>query len=54
VYSAPVVFYHLWGLAGLKFQGAVGSVLRDALYALLLVLILTNSGSPGAFIYFQF
>ncbi len=59
-FGTPVVLYHLWGhfrgnfpLSG---QPASGSWrwAEDAAYAVMLFLIMTNSGSPGAFIYFQF
>jgi hypothetical protein len=55
-----VILYHVWG----QFRGhvlpGVGNESRavrwvvDLVYAVMLVLILTNSGSPGEFIYFQF
>jgi alginate O-acetyltransferase complex protein AlgI len=60
-FSTPVVLFHIWG--------AIRKTVTDALvinhspllrmgsnlaYAVLLFLIATNSGSPGAFIYFQF
>lgn len=60
VFGFPVILYHVWG----QFRGHVlpgsGNESRamrwvvDLVYAVMLVLILTNSGSPGEFIYFQF
>jgi len=61
VFSAPVVLYHLWGAlapARARFAERFGAgavrLLEGAILAALLFLIITNSGSPGAFIYFQF
>ncbi len=53
LYSLPVVLYHLMYL---KRQSAPNFLRRlDFLfYAIMLFLIFTNSGTPGAFIYFQF
>jgi len=60
VFGSPVVVYHLWA-AIRNSRVVVGfgspnmrSLSRDFAYAVLLFLILTNSGSPGEFIYFQF
>jgi len=60
-FSTPVVLYHIWG----SMRQAVTDALEqnhstlfrfgsNLAYATLLFLIVTNSGSPGAFIYFQF
>ncbi len=52
IYSTPIIFYHLTGLSPklkkymLKFEPYI--------YGLLFFLIITNSGSTGTFIYFQF
>jgi alginate O-acetyltransferase complex protein AlgI len=62
IFGSPVVLYHLWALVRPRLEGAGGSRLQNGLlsfltdlsYAVMLVLILTNSGSPGEFIYFQF
>lgn len=54
LYTSPVFFYHAFYL--LKDKLVFGKVLKYqyAFYALMLFLILTNSGSSGSFIYFQF
>ncbi len=61
VFSAPVILYHAWGGAGAfreRVRQRAGTrvirLVEGVLLAVLLFLILTNSGSPGAFIYFQF
>jgi alginate O-acetyltransferase complex protein AlgI len=60
VFGLPVVLYHFWGYFRGKLcligQPTARSWRRceDVAYACMLFLILTNSGSPGAFIYFQF
>ncbi|QJD77570.1 MBOAT family O-acyltransferase [Spirosoma rhododendri] len=59
LYSIPVVLYHLHYLlqqsASYQLTLSRGRSTRMALaYGLLLFLIITNSGSGGAFIYFQF
>lgn len=54
LYSSPVILYHLLYLIKAK-QGFVKIWKLDyMLYALMLFLIVTNSGSTGSFIYFQF
>jgi alginate O-acetyltransferase complex protein AlgI len=59
-FGAPVVFYHVWGHCRGRLMAATGRDPQagrwavDLAYAAMLVLILTNSGSPGEFIYFQF
>jgi alginate O-acetyltransferase complex protein AlgI len=60
VFGLPVILYHVWGFyrdrmvtnAALDSRAARWAL--DLVYAVMLVLILTNSGSPGEFIYFQF
>jgi len=61
LFGSPVVLYHLWALARPGIEKTCTGLsrnplpfLRDFAYAVLLFLILTNSGSPGEFIYFQF
>lgn len=60
IFGLPVVAYHAWGHFRGKLQlGGLPSsrTLRwaeEMAYGVMLFLILTNSGSPGAFIYFQF
>jgi alginate O-acetyltransferase complex protein AlgI len=60
LFGLPVVLYHFWGhfRAKLPHHGQPATRTwrwcEDAAYAAMLFLILTNSGSPGAFIYFQF
>lgn len=61
VFGFPIVAYHLWGAAkasrwepfARRHPELAGRFLNLA-YAFLLFLIVTNSGNPGAFIYFQF
>ncbi len=53
IYSTPVILYH--ALHALKSRGnAVVTRFEYAAYGAMLFLILTNSASSGAFIYFQF
>lgn len=54
IYTAPVVIYHLVYLYGPKESELFRKVVRPLGLGLLLFLILTNAGSPGDFIYFQF
>ena len=54
LYSSPVILYHLLYLIKEK-QGFVKVWKLDyMLYAVMLFLLVTNSGSAGSFIYFQF
>lgn len=57
LFSSPVILYHLFAFARETF-GAERVTPRESLvrwgYALLLFLIVTNSGTTGAFVYFQF
>ena len=61
VFGFPIVAYHLWGAAkashwepfARRHPEMAGRILNLA-YAFLLFLIVSNSGNPGAFIYFQF
>ncbi|MDB5280364.1 MAG: acyltransferase [Ferruginibacter sp.] len=54
LYSSPVLFYHLFYL--LKVKSSVINVRKVEFipYGIMLFLIIVNSGSSGAFIYFQF
>lgn len=60
VFGFPVVLYHFWGEFRSRAAIAATGSLRtrrwalDLVDAVMLVLILVNSGSPGEFIYFQF
>lgn len=61
VFGFPVIAYHFWGLLRPRYWNRFASAnpwistrLINAVYAILLFLIVTNSGNPGAFIYFQF
>jgi alginate O-acetyltransferase complex protein AlgI len=61
VFGLPVIAYHLWGLLRPRYWNPfalanpwLSTRLINAVYAILLFLIVTNSGNPGAFIYFQF
>jgi hypothetical protein len=55
-----VILYHVWGFYRDRMVTDAARDSRaarwalDLVYAVMLVLILTNSGSPGEFIYFQF
>jgi alginate O-acetyltransferase complex protein AlgI len=54
LYSSPAAAYHAWHLWKTH-KGAAGFPKAEAvLYGTMLFLILTNAGSSGAFIYFQF
>ena len=62
-FSAPVVLLHLryllihsawWQNTSVTQPRLAGPMLAPACYGLLLLLLLINSGTPGAFIYFQF
>ena len=61
LFSSPVVLYHLWAamrpVVWNGFQNenpGLANMLANTAYAILLFLIITNSGNAGAFIYFQF
>lgn len=54
VYSIPVIIYHIVHLLKNSRAFLFIQKIEYLLYALLLFLIITNSGSPGTFIYFQF
>jgi alginate O-acetyltransferase complex protein AlgI len=55
LYSAPVIVYHLHHLWTAR-RGAAAPGRRSEVFALgmMMFLLLTNMGNPGAFIYFQF
>jgi alginate O-acetyltransferase complex protein AlgI len=61
VFGFPIVAYHLWGAAKASHwepfarrHPELASRFLNLAYAFLLFLIVTNSGNPGSFIYFQF
>ena len=55
LYSLPVIGYHLHHLKRQRLSRVIPSSAAAPLaYGIMLLLILTNSGSPGAFVYFQF
>lgn len=54
VYSSPIIIYHLYYLYVSKYQSKNLEKLKFVFYGILLFLIITNSGIPGSFIYFQF
>ena len=61
LFSSPVILQHLWAAlpdGGDRLRGITGPRLaawtEAALYAVLMLLIVVNSGPPGEFIYFQF
>jgi alginate O-acetyltransferase complex protein AlgI len=51
IYSLPVVAYHA-GQFG--FSAALRPAVRNGLLSIMLAMIVLNSGTSGAFIYFQF
>ncbi len=54
LYSLPVFIYHFWYLIRDKKRFSNMKNFEYLIYGFMLFLILTNSGSSGAFIYFQF
>ena len=55
LYSLPVIVYHgLYLASGLTLSVSKYFKENHLIYACMLILILLNSGTPGAFIYFQF
>jgi alginate O-acetyltransferase complex protein AlgI len=54
IYSAPVILYHLHYVFKDCFKAFAHQYVQAGIYGGMLFLILTNSGSPGAFVYFQF
>ncbi len=54
VYSLPVVLYHLHYLYKDQLPALRTRQLAPVAYGTMLFLLLTNSGAPGAFVYFQF
>lgn len=54
LYASPVFLYHAFYLLNGSSWGERWQPYRYWVYGLLLFLIITNSGSPGSFIYFQF
>ncbi|MFZ5570648.1 MAG: MBOAT family O-acyltransferase [Thermodesulfobacteriota bacterium] len=54
LYALPLIFYHLFYLVRSRVSHTTVSRLDPILYGTLFFLILTNSGSPTDFIYFQF
>ena len=53
LYSLPVVVYHIMYLRE-QLTPPYMYKMKFAVYGIMLFLIITNSGTPGAFIYFQF
>lgn len=54
LYSAPVVLYHIAFVAKRSLVIRTHTMLSSVVYAILLFMIVFNSGSSGDFIYFQF
>lgn len=54
IYSSPIVLYHLFYMLKQKKAFQTINKLQYVFYGMMLFLILTNSGTAGAFIYFQF
>lgn len=54
LYSSPVVLYHILYLSTRSGRSFLPRRLEYALYGCMVFLIVVNSGTPGAFIYFQF
>jgi alginate O-acetyltransferase complex protein AlgI len=56
-FSLPVVLWHLWGATEpwrRTWSAQTAERMTIGLHAVMLFLIITNSGPPGEFIYFQF
>lgn len=54
IYAIPVIIYHSMYLLQTRQVYVKFRKVDFALYGMMIFLILTNSGTPGAFIYFQF
>jgi alginate O-acetyltransferase complex protein AlgI len=54
VYVLPVVLYHVLALLKERYQYRLSINSKIALYVIMIYLIMMNSGSSNAFIYFQF
>ena len=54
IYSSPVVLYHAIYLYTNRYGKKKLKKIESIIYSIMLLLILTNSGTPGDFIYFQF
>ncbi|MFH0865315.1 MAG: MBOAT family O-acyltransferase [Bacteroidota bacterium] len=54
LYSLPVCIYHLYYLYTKNGTSKILKTLQPVIFALLLFLIISNSGSPASFVYFQF
>ena len=54
LFGAPVVVYHAFHVISGRLSAQAVSRFEPVLYAIMLFLIATNSGSPNEFIYFQF
>ncbi|RJP80134.1 MAG: MBOAT family protein [Desulfobacteraceae bacterium] len=54
VYSLPIILYHLIYLYRNKIPVLYMNLMEPAIYGFMLFMIITNSGSPNEFIYFQF
>ena len=58
LYSFPIILYHVFYLLKPTFTRVLGTfegrVAEPVLYGTMLFLVITNSGTTGAFIYFQF
>ena len=54
LYSSPVILYHLNYMYSIKLKQNNLNQFHFVFYGILIFLIITNSGIPGSFIYFQF
>jgi alginate O-acetyltransferase complex protein AlgI len=54
IYSIPVALYHLFYLKKPAWQPVLFNRYAYVFYGIMLFLLITNAGSPGTFIYFQF
>ncbi len=54
LYSIPVIIFHIYYLYTEKVKNTKLKKYEFIVYGIMLFLIVTNSGSPNAFIYFQF
>jgi alginate O-acetyltransferase complex protein AlgI len=60
-FGFPVIIYHIWGMIRLYYweefsvkTPRLAALFNNGVYAILLFLIIVNSGSSGSFLYFQF
>ena len=54
IYSSPVILHHLYYIYSVKYKNNILYKYKFIIYGILIFFILSNSGIPGSFIYFQF